>query len=106
MRKHPEIGALIIQEIPSLQDALPVIAFHQERWDGSGYPLRLSGKDIPLLARIFAVVDVFDALTSDRPYRDRMPVQDALEYIESQAGIQFDPEVVEKFSQLIRSGHL
>lgn len=103
MRQHPQKGAQIIQEIPALHDALPVIAFHQERWDGSGYPLRLSGGDIPLLARIFSVVDVFDALTSDRPYRKALSVEDALKYLEMQAGVQFDPEVVARFTQMIRT---
>lgn len=103
MRQHPQKGAKIIQEIPALHDALPVIAFHQERWDGSGYPLHLSGTDIPLIARIFAVVDVFDALTSDRPYRKAMPVEAAILYIEQQAGKHFDPAVATRFIQLIRA---
>lgn len=102
MRRHPQIGARIIQEIPALHDALPVIAFHQERWDGTGYPLRLAGVDIPLLARIFAVVDVYDALTSDRPYRTRIPWQEALDHLKNEAGKAFDPDVVERFTALIR----
>ncbi len=103
MRKHPQKGAEIVQEIPALQDALPVIAFHQERWNGSGYPLHLRGKDIPALARIFAVVDVFDALTSNRPYREAQTKEEALDYLEQQAGILFDPEVVLIFTRLMRS---
>jgi putative nucleotidyltransferase with HDIG domain len=101
MRQHPQKGAQIVQEIPALHDALPVIAFHQERWDGSGYPLHLSGNEIPLIARIFAVVDVFDALISDRPYRKAMPPDEAIAYLESQAGRHFDPEVVRRFIQMI-----
>lgn len=104
MRQHPQKGAEIIQEIPALRDALPVIAFHQERWDGSGYPLHLRGTDIPLLARIFAVVDVYDALTSNRPYRTAITKEQALDYLSSQAGIHFDPEVVARFAEMIRSG--
>lgn len=104
MRQHPQKGAEIIQEIPALRDALPVIAFHQERWDGSGYPLHLSGTDIPLLARIFAVVDVYDALTSSRPYRTAMSSDEALAYLATQAGIHFDPEVVARFTEMIQSG--
>jgi HD-GYP domain-containing protein (c-di-GMP phosphodiesterase class II) len=104
MRKHPQKGEEIIQEIPALRDALPVIASHQERWDGSGYPRQLAGEEIPLLARIFAVVDVFDALTSNRPYRAAIPSEQALEYLTEQAGIQFDPEVVARFTVMIRSG--
>jgi HD-GYP domain-containing protein (c-di-GMP phosphodiesterase class II) len=103
MRQHPQKGAQIIQDIPALHDALPVIAFHQERWDGSGYPLGLCGQEIPLLARLFAVVDVFDALTSDRPYRRALSVSDTLAYLEGHAGIHFDPEVVEHFTAMIRS---
>lgn len=103
MREHPEIGARIIQEIPALQDALPVIAHHQERWNGSGYPQGLRGEEIPLLARIFAVVDVYDALTSNRPYRNRLHPEEALEYLESNAGILFDPEIVARLGRLIRS---
>jgi putative nucleotidyltransferase with HDIG domain len=102
MRQHPRIGAEIIQEIPALSDALEVIAFHQERWNGSGYPYGLSGKEIPMMARIFAIIDVFDALTSDRPYRSKNFTKDeAALYLQSQSGILFDPEIVEAFIRLI-----
>ena len=94
MRQHPDIGARIVEGIPFLQDTLPIIRYHQERWDGSGYPVGLSGKDIPLLARIFAVADAFDALTSDRPYRKRISTEEALQYLKANAGILFDPEIV------------
>ena len=100
MRTHPDIGAWIVEEIPFLQDTLPIIRYHQERWDGSGYPVGLSGKDIPLLARIFAVVDAFDALISDRPYRKSIPSCEAMEYIREQAGGLFDPQVVTTFEKL------
>jgi len=103
MRKHPEKGVGIIQEINYLKDAIPIIYSHQERWDGSGYPQHSSSQDIPLLARIFAVVDVFDALTRDRPYRQsNLTANEALAYLEQQAGIQFDPSVVAKFVNMIR----
>ena len=102
MRQHPDKGAEIIEEISALKDALPVIKSHQERWDGSGYPEKLTGAEIPLLARIFAVVDVYDALTSNRPYRQAMPVPEALAYLENQAGIHFDRDVVTRFCSLIR----
>lgn len=102
MRTHPTIGASVVQLLPAWQDALPVITYHQERWDGSGYPLGLAGTDIPLLARIFAVADVYDALTSDRPYRSPMKPLEALDYIESQANIHFDPQVVRHMSRIIR----
>ena len=100
MHTHPDIGARIVEGIPFLQDTLPVIRYHQERWDGSGYPVGLSGKDIPLQARIFAITDAFDALTSDRPYRKRIPVEEAFRYLKEQAGILFDPEIVSIFEQL------
>ncbi len=100
MRLHPDIGARIIEDIPFLQETLPIIRYHHERWDGSGYPVGLSGKDIPLQARIFAVADAFDALISDRPYRKRISVFNALTYIKEQAGILFDPEVVSAFERM------
>lgn len=100
MRLHPDIGARIIEDIPFLQDTLPIIRYHQERWDGSGYPVGLSGKDIPLHARIFAIADAFDALISDRPYRQRIPVSEALAYIKEQSGVLFDPEIVSAFERM------
>jgi len=94
MRTHPSIGARIVEGIPFLEDTQAVIRYHQERWDGSGYPLGLSGKDIPYLARIFAVADALDALTSDRPYRPGVSREEALMYLHEQAGILFDPQVI------------
>jgi putative nucleotidyltransferase with HDIG domain len=101
MRQHPDIGARIIEDIPFLQDTLPIIRYHHERWNGSGYPVGLSGKDIPLQARIFAVADAFDALTSDRPYRQRISVFEALAYLKEQSGILFDPEIVSAFESML-----
>ena len=101
MRLHPDIGAHIVEGVPFLQETIPVIRYHQECWNGSGYPLGLSGKDIPLLARIFSTVDIFDALTSNRPYRTKMTIDDALEYLREQAGILLDPEMVEIFIRLV-----
>jgi len=106
MRQHPDIGARIVEEIPFLQDTLPIIRYHQERWDGSGYPLGLSGKEIPLLARIFAVADAFDALTSDRPYRKRVEIGDALHYLRENAGRLFDPQIVTALLELHEQGAL
>jgi len=100
MHLHPDIGARIIEDIPFLQETLPIIRYHHERWDGSGYPVGLSGKDIPLQARIFAVADAFDALISDRPYRERIPVSEARAYIREQAGALFDPEIVSAFERM------
>jgi putative nucleotidyltransferase with HDIG domain len=101
MRRHPAIGADIIHGIASLNDAIPVIANHHERWDGSGYPNHLAGRNIPLLARIFAVADVLDALTSNRSYRKKISQAEALKYIVSKAGILFDPDVVKVLMQVI-----
>jgi HD-GYP domain-containing protein (c-di-GMP phosphodiesterase class II) len=102
MRLHPDIGARIIEGIPFLRDAIPVIRFHQERWNGSGYPLGLKGKEIPLLARIFAIVDAFDALTNDRPYRKKVPMGDAMKFLKDEAGILFDPEIVVEFEAMVK----
>ena len=100
MRIHPDIGARIVEGIPFLQDTLPVIRYHHERWDGSGYPVGLKEYDIPLQARIFAVADVFDALTSSRTYRKKSSPDEALEYLKEQAGCLFDPAIVEALSNL------
>ena len=100
MHIHPDIGARIVEGIPFLQDTLPVIRYHHERWDGSGYPMGLKGYDIPLQARIFSVADVFDALTSSRTYRKKSSPEEALEYLKEQAGCLFDPAIVEALSNL------
>jgi putative nucleotidyltransferase with HDIG domain len=104
MRRHPDIGARIIEGIPFLEETLPIIRFHQERWDGSGYPMGLAGKEIPIAARIFAVVDVYDALTTDRPYRKKLTSRDALNFLLENAGTLFDREIVAAFEQIIKSG--
>ncbi len=106
MRLHPAIGARIVEGIPFLEESLPVVRYHQERWDGSGYPIGISGKDIPFLARIFAVADAFDALISDRPYRRRIKAAEALQYLKEQAGILFDPEIVNALDALAAEGVL
>jgi len=89
-----------------LKDALPVIRYHQERWDGTGYPIGLKGHDIPLMARIFSIVDAFDALTSERPYRKPIPMEEAVEYLREKASIHFDPEVVAEFAKMAEDGTL
>lgn len=101
MRKHPTLAYQWLSGIPFLRKALAIPYAHHERWDGSGYPRGLQGEAIPLEARIFAVVDVYDALTSDRPYRQAWPKEKALAYIREQSGKQFDPRVVEAFLALI-----
>ena len=100
MRIHPDIGARIVEGIPFLQDSLSVIRYHHERWDGSGYPLGLKEDQIPIQARIFAVADVFDALTSKRSYRSKSSAEEAIGYIKEQSGILFDPMIVEALSRL------
>jgi HD-GYP domain-containing protein (c-di-GMP phosphodiesterase class II) len=100
IRRHPEFGATLIGRIPFLAGAREIVASHHERYDGSGYPRGLSGKDIPIGGRIFAVVDVFDALTTDRPYRSAKSYREAVEIIEKGSGSHFDPPVVDAFLRI------
>jgi HD-GYP domain-containing protein (c-di-GMP phosphodiesterase class II) len=94
MRKHPVFAYEMLKPVYYLRDSLDIPYCHHEKWDGSGYPRGLAGENIPLTARIFAVVDVFDALTHDRPYRLAWPREKAFDYIREQSGKHFDPEVV------------
>src|SRR6185503_151242 len=103
MRRHPEIGARMLRGIGFLEGAVPIVLCHQERWDGKGYPQRLQGTAIPLGARIFAVVDTLDAMTSDRPYRKAMPYEAARAEIMKFSGTQFDPRVVLCFLEIPES---
>lgn len=102
MKTHTTIGAAILSQHHTdlLQLAAEIALTHHERWDGSGYPGRLSGSDIPLVGRIVAVADVFDALTNERPYKAAWPVEQALAEIKAQSGKQFDPQVVETFLRM------
>lgn len=95
MKSHPIAGANMLMGIKTLQPLLPYILYHQERYDGTGYPFGLKGDEIPVEARLIAVVDAFDAMTSTRPYRDAMATEVALEEILKHRGIQFDPKVVD-----------
>jgi HD-GYP domain-containing protein (c-di-GMP phosphodiesterase class II) len=90
-----------MEQIEYLKPALSIPYSHHEKWDGSGYPQGLKGEAIPYEARIFAIVDVWDAITSDRPYRKAMSFQEALEYIESESDHHFEPKVVQAFKRLL-----
>ncbi len=100
VRKHPEIGVRILIEIKRIEDIIPGVLHHHERYDGHGYPGRLSGKDIPLMGRIICLADCFDAMTSDRPYCKALSSEAALGEIRRCAGTQFDPELAETFLKL------
>src|SRR5204862_1356786 len=97
MRTHPEIGKRLIEKIPFLHGAVPIVYCHHEKWDGAGYPRGLAGEAIPLNARIFSVVDAFDAMTFDRPYSKAIPFEAAIAEIKRCSGTHFDPHVVESF---------
>jgi ribonuclease P protein subunit RPR2 len=103
MRTHPESGARILEELPFLERATEVVRHHHERWDGGGYPAGLRGEQIPLWARIFAIADSVDAMTSDRPYRRGRTLDEALDVVRGEAGRQFDPACVEAFLRLDRA---
>jgi putative nucleotidyltransferase with HDIG domain len=100
MERHPVVGWEILREIDFLGEAKLVVRHHHERWDGAGYPDGLAGDMIPLAARVFAVADVLDALTTIRPYRPPSPLDEARAMIEESAGTQFDPEVVAAFMEI------
>ena len=103
MQKHCELGYQMVRKIPFLKDAAEIVYAHQERWDGTGYPLGLKGEEIPLGARIFAIADTLDAITSDRPYRSARSYQAAREEIEQWSGRQFDPVIVKVFLRMPQS---
>jgi putative nucleotidyltransferase with HDIG domain len=104
MRRHPDVGHDLVRDVPFLSRAAEIIRSHHERFDGAGYPRSLKGEEIPLGARIFAVVDAYDAMTSDRPYRLARSHEEALEEIRHQVGTQFDPVVVAPFFAAVRKG--
>ena len=97
MREHPRIGHDMLKGLRFLQPSLPGVLHHHERWDGAGYPTGLKGTAIPLAVRILSVADVFDALTSDRPYRQGLSSDAVIAAIRAESGLQFDPDVVSAF---------
>lgn len=104
MERHPVAGVELLRDVDFPWDVLPMIRGHHERWDGHGYPDGLAGEEIPLAARILCVADVYDALTSDRPYRRAFPMADALKLMQADAGRQFDPEILSRFLRIVSAG--
>ncbi|MEJ5224080.1 MAG: HD domain-containing phosphohydrolase [Anaerolineales bacterium] len=106
IKQHPITSYNLLKEIEFLKPALDIPYCHHEKWDGTGYPRGLKGEEIPLAARIFTIIDVWDAITNDRVYRAAWPKKKALEYIRNQSGKYFDPRIVEVFIQLVNTGSL
>jgi HD-GYP domain-containing protein (c-di-GMP phosphodiesterase class II) len=100
MKTHTTMGADILATVPDLLPSIPIVRSHHERWDGEGYPDRLAGEKIPRLARLVAVADSYDAMTSDRPYRKGMPPDVAFVEMRKQAGKQFDPDCISGFEAI------
>ena len=102
MRQHPVVGAKILQQISHLQNTIPYVLYHHERWDGTGYPRGLRGKGIPVEGRLLAVVDVYDALTSPRPYHPAGAHDEVIRYLEAKTGSHFDPDMVQIFLRVMK----
>ena len=103
IKKHPDRGCEILAPINDMDDILPAVRHHHERWDGEGYPAGLKGKEIPLMARALCIADSFDTMTEDRPYRPSIGVDNAIQELKYCAGSQFDPELVEVFLEVCRT---
>jgi HD-GYP domain-containing protein (c-di-GMP phosphodiesterase class II) len=101
MRKHPQYAYEMLYPIEYLRPSLDIPYYHHEKWDGSGYPNGLKGEEIPMIARIFAIVDVWDAMTSDRVYRKALSEEEVVKYIIENRGIHFDPQVVDAFMAIM-----
>jgi HD-GYP domain-containing protein (c-di-GMP phosphodiesterase class II) len=106
VQRHPAAGARLVEPIRIARRALPYVLYHHERWDGSGYPTGIRGGEIPIEARVIAVADAFDAMTSPRPYRKPFTTERALEEVDRCAGTQFDPAVAEAFLEIWSRGVL
>jgi HD-GYP domain-containing protein (c-di-GMP phosphodiesterase class II) len=104
IKAHPKLGANIVGNIPNLVPCVNSILYHHERWDGGGYPKGLKGEEIPIEARILAIADSFDAMTSARPYRPALSQEEAVKELRQGAGVQFDPKLVEAFIGIIETG--
>jgi putative two-component system response regulator len=104
IKRHPVSGAEMIKDVPFLAPAVPIVRHHHERWDGKGYPDGLAGKSIPISARVVAVADSFDAMTSDRPYRQARSPEEAYREVLKHSGAQFDPQVVAAFQRAFNAG--
>lgn len=103
IKKHPEIGKRILKNATIFNDIIPIVYYHHEKYDGSGYPEGLKGEEIPYLARITTIVDTFDAMTSSRSYRKAIPIERVIEEIKKNAGTQFDPKITEVFLDILRN---
>jgi HD-GYP domain-containing protein (c-di-GMP phosphodiesterase class II) len=104
MKQHPEKGAQILSKIKAMRDIIPGIRFHHERWDGSGYPLGMKGEQIPIAARIVAVADAFDAMTTNRPYQKAMAFDTAIARLLDLSEKVYDKKVVMAFQEVYRGG--
>ena len=106
MRQHPNYAYEMLSPISYLRPALDIPFYHHERWNGSGYPHGLKGESIPLAARLFAIIDVWDALRSDRPYRKELPREQVIEYLREKSDILFEPQLVDLFLDFVEANNL
>jgi putative nucleotidyltransferase with HDIG domain len=102
IQQHPQYGYDMLKEVKYLKPSLDIVLYHHEKWDGSGYPAGLAGENIPFSARIFAIIDVWDALLSNRPYHKAWGREKALAYIQKESGKHFEPRMVTAFNKIIR----
>jgi HD-GYP domain-containing protein (c-di-GMP phosphodiesterase class II) len=102
IKRHPQIARDLLSNVKMLENAMDIPYCHHENWDGSGYPRGLKGEEIPLPARIFAVVETFDALTSPKPYRQAWSKNEAIKYLKEERGKKFDPEIVDRFLKILK----
>ena len=105
IKNHPTIGEHILSNATIFKDMIPIVKHHHERFDGRGYPSRLAGTDIPYFARIAAVADTFDAMTSKRSYRDPLPLQVVIDEIKKCSGTQFDPDIAKVFVEILENDY-